>query len=166
MSHSTQMMDPSNVFKDAVDGLLRGVMTPLSSLKDVYLRCLALMWHSILSWQLPTGAQAVYLQEMMAPSNAFKDASDGLFQALWRLWMVQMKYLDLALSWYDIPFLVNNCQLRRRLSTPFRWRILQMSAEMQLTGCSRASWVLTALNSSKDVSCCFLAVTWHMTRFC
>ena len=54
------MMDPSNVFKDAVDGLFQGAMIALNGWNNRPWHCLALTWHPILSWHLPTRAHAVY----------------------------------------------------------------------------------------------------------
>ena len=42
-------MNPSNVFQDAVDELFQGAMTALYGWNDMSWRCLALIWHLILS---------------------------------------------------------------------------------------------------------------------
>ena len=51
------MKDPSSDFKDDFDGLFQGAMAALNGSNDMPWRCLALIWHPILSWQLPTPAQ-------------------------------------------------------------------------------------------------------------
>ena len=63
-------------------------------------------------------------------------------RAPWQLQMVQKTYIDVVLTWYDMPFLIDNCQLAHKLSTPNRWEILQISSKTQLTGYSRVPWWL------------------------
>ena len=49
-----------------------------------------------------------------------------------------LKWHDVALPWYDIPFSVDYCQLTCKLSIPDRWGIIHISSKMQLMSCSRA----------------------------
>ena len=58
-------------------------------------------------------------------------------RAPWQLQMVQKTYIDVVLTWYDMPFSIDNCQMTHQLSIPNRWWILLISSKMQLTGCSR-----------------------------
>ena len=60
-----------------------------------------------------------------------KSAASAPSLPLLKHW-VQMTHLEVSLPWNDISF-----SLPRKLSTPNRQGILQMSLKMQLTGCSR-----------------------------
>ena len=135
-------MDPPNVFIDAVDGLLHCAMTAPNGSYDRPCCCLALIWHPILSWQLPTRVHAVYPDSWWIFQMYLKMQLTDCSMAPWQLWMVQMTHLDVVLPWHDISFSVDNCQLGRRLSTTIRWWILQMSSKMQLMGYYRAPWWL------------------------
>ena len=137
-----KMKDLSNVFKDAVDRLFQGPIAALNGSNDRPWCFLALTWHPILSWQLPTGVQAVYPNRWWLLQKYSKMQLTGYCRALRQLWIVQVTDLDVVLPINDIPFSVDNCQLACMLSTPNRWWILQMSSKMQLTGCSRAPWQL------------------------
>ena len=135
-------MDPTNVFKDAVDGL-----TASNGSKVILWGCLALIWHPIFSWQLPTCEQAVYPQKMKDPLNVFKDAVDGLFQVPWRLWRVQMT--DIALSWQPtFNWLLATCvqavhsQQKRDPSNIFKDAVdgLFQPIMMGLNGSNKVPW--------------------------
>ena len=150
------MMDPPNVFKDAVDGLLQGAMMAMNGSTDIPWHCLALIWHPIRRWQLPTQVHALYPQKMMYPSNVFKDAVDGLFQGAWRHWMVQITYLDIVLPWYDIPITVDNSQNGRKLSTPdWSFKCLHDAVDEQFQGCGR--------EIPRQIFCLHLIGTLHAT---
>ena len=114
------MMDPPNDFKDAVGGLFQGAMMALNGLNDIPWRCLALIWHSILSWKLPTQAQAVYSQYIWILQMYFKMQLTSCSRVPWQLCMVEMTCLDVVSLWYDISFSVNNCLLRLKLSSSIR----------------------------------------------
>ena len=98
------MKDPSSDFKDTFDRLFQGAMAALNGSDGIPWGCLALIWHLIISWQLPTQAQVVYPSKMTDPSNVFKDAVDGCSRVPWQLWMVEMTCLDVVLSliWHPI----------------------------------------------------------------
>ena len=61
----------------------------------------------------------------------------GCSGASWLLWTVRNTYLDIVFPLCDIPFSVDNYQPARKLSTPNRRWLLQMSSKKQLTGSSR-----------------------------
>ena len=88
--------DPSCDFKDTFDRLFQGAMAALNGSDGIPWGCLALIWHLIISWQLPTQAQVVYPSKMTDPSNVFKDAVDGCSRVPWQLWMVEMTCLDVV----------------------------------------------------------------------
>ena len=75
-----QIRDPSNIFKDAVDGLFQAIMMGLNGSNKVPWQSLPFIRLSFLSWQLPSRTQAVYPWYMQDPLNVFKDAVGGLFQ--------------------------------------------------------------------------------------
>ena len=95
-------MDPPDVFIDAVDELLQGAMTAPNGSYDRPCCCFALIWHPILSWQLPTRAHAVYPNSWWIQLMYWKMQLTGCSRAPWQLWMVQMTHLDVVLSCLDM----------------------------------------------------------------
>ena len=91
-------MDPPNVFIDAVDGLLHCAVTAPNGSYDRHCWCLALIWHPILSWQLPAGAHAVYPNRWWTLQMYWKMQLTGCSRAPWQLWMVQMTHLDVVMK--------------------------------------------------------------------
>ena len=84
--YSQKMMDPSNVFKDAVDGLFHSAMVNQNGWNDIPWYCLALKWHPILSWQLLTHAHAVYPDRWWILQMYSMMQWPGYSRVLWRLW--------------------------------------------------------------------------------
>ena len=107
------MRDPSNIFKDAVDRLFQDAMAALNSWNDIPWHCLYSIGHPILSWKLPTCAQAQCLSPI--DDESFKYLQRCFWQAVlgcrdgseWFKWHT-LRFLCLNMTFHSQVTIANS----------------------------------------------------------